>query len=207
MLTLRNALGSALRVDGLCARPGTCDPVSVAPGASQEVRFNLNAPGTYFYWAQPLPDRLQARRPSRHPAWRRDRGRSARGIAGGPGIRDLDLRRTSPRQPRPGSIRSLTFSPSTARRGRTPRSFITRWAIGCVGGSSTCHSVLTPMHLHGFYFTVEATGDIGAERRLAPDQQRTAVTEYIRHWPDVRDVMDTRTSRQLVVSLPHDAIT
>jgi FtsP/CotA-like multicopper oxidase with cupredoxin domain len=35
------------------------------------------------------------------------------------------------------------------------------------------------MHLHGFYFTVEATGDIGIERRLAPGQQRTAVTEYI----------------------------
>ena len=49
VLTLRNALGSALRVHGLCTRPSTCDPVSVAPGASQEIRFSLNAPGTYFY--------------------------------------------------------------------------------------------------------------------------------------------------------------
>ena len=61
------------------------------------------------------------------------------------------------------------------------------------------------MHLHGFYFVVEATGDIGAERRLAPGQQRTAVTELVKLWPDVRDVMDTRNSGQLVVSLPHDA--
>src|SRR5262245_14136461 len=49
-LTLRNALRSALRVEGLCARPGPCQPVSVAPGASQEIRFNLDAAGTYFYW-------------------------------------------------------------------------------------------------------------------------------------------------------------
>ena len=48
-LTLRNALGSALRVNGLCTRPSRCDPVSVAPGTTQEIRFSLNAPGTYFY--------------------------------------------------------------------------------------------------------------------------------------------------------------
>ena len=35
------------------------------------------------------------------------------------------------------------------------------------------------MHLHGFYFTVEATGDIGFEQRLTGGQQRTAVTENI----------------------------
>ena len=55
VLTLRNALGSALRVNGLCTRPSTCDPVSVAPGATQEIRFTLNAPGTYFYWGATGP--------------------------------------------------------------------------------------------------------------------------------------------------------
>src|SRR5256885_3949651 len=43
VLTLRNALASTLRVEGLCARPGPCNPVSVAPGASQEIRFDLDA--------------------------------------------------------------------------------------------------------------------------------------------------------------------
>ena len=56
---------------------------------------------------------------------------------------------------------------------------ITRWVIRCVGASSTYLAVRTPIHLHGFYFTVEATGDIGIERRLAPGQQRRAVTEYL----------------------------
>jgi len=62
VLTLRNALASTLRVEGLCARPGPCNPVSVAPGASQEIRFDLDAPGTYFYWATTSPGPLRARR-------------------------------------------------------------------------------------------------------------------------------------------------
>ncbi len=95
VLTLRNALGSALRVNGLCTRPSTCDPVSVASGASQEIRFSLNAPGTYFYWAATGPGAINSPAPSRYPAWRRDRGRSARGIAGRQGVRDLEVRRAS----------------------------------------------------------------------------------------------------------------
>ena len=52
VLTLRNALTSALRVNGFCTRPGNCDTVTVAPGTSQEFRFSLNTPGTYFYLAR-----------------------------------------------------------------------------------------------------------------------------------------------------------
>ena len=63
------------------------------------------------------------------------------------------------------------------------------------------------MHLHGFYFTVEATGDIGVERRLAREQQRTAVTEYIGSARTFVMSWTPETSRQLVVSLPHDTIT
>lgn len=61
VLTLRNTLSSALTVHGFCARPGPCDPLVLMPGASQEIRFELNAPGTYFYWATTGPDQLRAR--------------------------------------------------------------------------------------------------------------------------------------------------
>ena len=61
VLTLRNTLGSALRVNGLCTRPSTCDPVSVAAGATQEIRFTLNAPGTYFYWGATGPGTVNTR--------------------------------------------------------------------------------------------------------------------------------------------------
>jgi FtsP/CotA-like multicopper oxidase with cupredoxin domain len=45
VLTLRNTLGVVLLAHGLCARPGPCDAVSIAPETSQEIRFDLNAPG------------------------------------------------------------------------------------------------------------------------------------------------------------------
>ena len=60
-LTLRNALGSDLRVFGLCAKPGRCEPIPVAAGATREVRFALNAPGTYYYWASSSSQSLTAR--------------------------------------------------------------------------------------------------------------------------------------------------
>jgi len=177
VLTLRNALGSALRVEGLCARPGPCKPVSVAPGASQEVRFDLNAPGTYFYWATTSPGSAEARRG-----------------------RDTQLGGAIVVDPRGGSPADRVFVMSSFGEPPppgTPGSMKTH--IFAINGSSWPHTEklhhavgdrvhwriinLTfgahAMHLHGFYFMVEAAGDIGAERQLAPGQQRTAVTEYI----------------------------
>jgi FtsP/CotA-like multicopper oxidase with cupredoxin domain len=176
-LTIRNALASALRVEGLCARPGPCKPVSVAPGASQEIRFDLTAPGTYFYWATTSPGSLQARR-----------------------ARDTQLGGAIVVDPREGSPADRVFVISTF--GERPLPLQPRSAetdIFAINGSSWPHTerlhhnvgdhvhwrVINlsftphPMHLHGFYFAVEATGDIGAEQRLAPGQQRTAVTEFI----------------------------
>ena len=177
VLTLRNALGTALRVEGLCARPGPCKPVSVAAGASQEVRFDLNAPGTYFYWATTTPGPLQARR-----------------------LRDTQLGGAIVVEPREGSPADRVFVISTFGNQpppNTPRS--SDADVFAINGTSWPHTERLhhkvgdrvrwriinlsftphPMHLHGFYFVVEATGDIGAERRLAPDQQRTAVTEFV----------------------------
>ena len=96
VLTLRNALGTALRVEGLCARPGPCKPVSVAAGASQEVRFDSERTRNLFLLGHHHSRAVAGTAPSRHPAWRRDRGRAARGIASGPGVRDLDLRKPTP---------------------------------------------------------------------------------------------------------------
>ena len=50
-VTVRNPLASELRVFGLCARPGPCEPLTVAAGAARDVRFDLATPGTYYYWA------------------------------------------------------------------------------------------------------------------------------------------------------------
>jgi FtsP/CotA-like multicopper oxidase with cupredoxin domain len=177
VLTLRNALGSALRVNGLCTRPSTCEPVSVAPGATQDIRFTLNAPGTYFYWGATGPGLVRARR----------RGDTQLG-----GAIVVDPREGSPADrvfvmssfgeplepPATGSTKSHIFAINGSSWPYTEQLHYevgdrVRWRF--INLSVSPHA----MHLHGFYYTIEATGDIGVERRLAPGQQRTAVTEYI----------------------------
>jgi manganese oxidase len=176
-LTIRNALLTTLRIEGLCARPGPCKPVSVAPGASQEVRFDLNAAGTYFYWATTSAGPLQARR-----------------------VRDTQLGGAIVVEPREGSPADRVFVISTFGNQPPPNTARSSNAdVFAINGASWPHTARLhhkvgdrvhwriinlsftphPMHLHGFYFLVEATGDIGTDRRLAPDHQRTAVTEYV----------------------------
>ncbi len=177
MLTLRNALTSALRVNGLCTRPGNCDTVSVSPGTSHEFHFSLNAPGTYFYLATTGPGPLVSRK-----------------------SRDTQLGGAIIVDPREGSPDDRVFvisafgDPPPAEQPISAASDIfaingsswphteklhhkvgdrVRWRI--INLSVTPH----PMHLHGFHFAVEATGDIAAEQQFASVQQRTAVTEVV----------------------------
>jgi FtsP/CotA-like multicopper oxidase with cupredoxin domain len=176
VLTLRNALGSALRVNGFCTRPSKCEPVSVAPGATQEIRFSLNAPGTYFYWAATTPGPLRTRQ-----------------------RRETQLGGAIVVDPREGSPADRVFVISAFGEPPLPNSPGAKTDIFAINGSSWPHTeklhhevgdrvrwriinlAFGPhaMHLHGFYFTVEATGDIGTERKLAPGRQRTVVTEHV----------------------------
>ena len=177
VLTLRNALRSELRVYGLCTRPSTCDPVSVASGASQEIRFSLNAPGTYFYWAATGPEAVNMRQ-------RRDTQLGGAIVVdpreGSPADRVFVISSFGERPPplQPRSRESDIFAingsswPDTEKLHHQVGDRV-RWRI--INLSFTAHA----MHLHGFYFAAEATGDIGAERRLARGEQRTAVTEFI----------------------------
>lgn len=177
-LTLRNALASELRVFGLCSRPGPCEPVAVAAGASREIRFTLNSPGTYHYWGSTSGQTLLTRE-----------------------RRDTQLGGAIVVDPREGAVRDRVFVISilddpagpVGQRARNPERAIftingatwpnterlryaagdtVRWRV--VNLSNDQHA----MHLHGFHFTVDSTGDGLADRPLAADQRRTAVTEY-----------------------------
>jgi len=177
VLTIRNALSLTLRIEGLCARPGPCNPMSVAPDTSQEIRFELNAPGTYFYWGTTSPGPIQARL-----------------------LRDTQLGGAIVVDPREGSQADRVFVISAfGNRPPLNRPRSSNADVFAINGASWPHTerlhhqvgdrvhwriinlsfTAHPMHLHGFYFKVEATGDVGTEQRLAPDRQRTAVTEHI----------------------------
>jgi FtsP/CotA-like multicopper oxidase with cupredoxin domain len=178
VVSLRNALSSTLRVFGLCAKPGPCEPIAVAPGASREVRFALNAPGTFYYWGSTSVSAISAR----------PRAESQLGGAivvdarEGPAadrvmvisIFDDGRQMGSCGLPGKGAVFTINGAswPYTARLKYTVGETV-RWRV--INLSCDLHA----MHLHGFHFTIHSSGDGTTDRQLAPDQQRTEVTEPI----------------------------
>lgn len=175
IVSLRNALTSELRVWGLCQGRGPCDPVSIAPGASREVRFTLGAPGTYYYWGSTSGQTIATR---------------AR--------LDTQLGGAIIVDPRGGSVPDRVFvisilddphppntaSPSavfTINGSSWPNTERLRYGVGETARWRVVNLAYDQhaMHLHGSYFNVESTGDGTVDRALAPAQQRTVATEPI----------------------------
>lgn len=177
-VTLRNELGRELRVFGFCARPGPCDPIALAAGQEREVRFALDAPGTYYYWAASTAPTLL----------RRPRGESQ---LGGAIIVD----------PREGVAPDRVMVISVFHDG-APEGFCLNAppdAVFAINGASWPHTARLrygvgdtvrwrvvnlscdphAMHLHGFHFDVEAAGDGNTDRPLPSAERRTEVTEIL----------------------------
>ena len=179
-LTVRNALSEELRVFGLCDRPAPCPPLALAAGESREVRFSLTAAGTYYYWATTQGQTLLARK----------RGDSQLGGAivvdpreGGPADRVMIVSMFEDGVStglcgalgvRPDTVLAINGAswPHTTRL-RYPTGQAVHWRV--VNLSCDQHA----MHLHGFHFTVESSGDATIDRHLANAERRTGVTENL----------------------------
>lgn len=172
---VRNALDSAVVLRGFFTRPGSvADTVTLLPGATRLLVFPAGAPGTYMYAATPagyIPTPLVPRNLEREQA-------SGAFVVDPPGGSPPDRvlviniwgERTGPATYRNAlTINGLSW-PETERMDATTGDTI-RWRI--VNASVRAH----PMHMHGFYFTVEARGDAGADTVYADDDRRLAVTE------------------------------
>jgi FtsP/CotA-like multicopper oxidase with cupredoxin domain len=178
--SIRNTLPLAAKIYGLHRHPGDPkDAVSVAAGETRDVQFIAGEPGTYFYWATT-------------------------------GDHSLDLRDLAE------TLLDGAFIVDPPGAKSDDRIFVlglwTKGAIGvgeeiaAVNGKSwpfaehvtysageTIHwRVINPtdsphgMHLHGFFFDVDAVGDGERYQRYAAEQRRKAVTEFI----DVGHVFD-----------------
>jgi FtsP/CotA-like multicopper oxidase with cupredoxin domain len=166
---VRNTLTSPLHLHGFCDRPGPCEPVIVSPGATHDGRFALKATGTFNYWADTTGSTLD------------DRG-GVDSQLGGAIVVDPAGSEVSDRVFVLGLLDELPNGPGpllTVINGRswpnTERlSYRTgdpvRWRV--VNLSLVAH----PMHLHGFYFGIESSGD-GINDTQHP--ARAAVTERI----------------------------
>ena len=177
-VTIHNSLKEQVVVHGLYTRPGPDTAgVSVPAGESRDVAFQVGAPGTYYYWAtstgakdydsrgDPSPDSQLGGAIVVDPAGRSTPDR----------VFVIALINIDPDQFHDGlgtfviNGRSWPYTERlTYRAGDHAR---WRW----INLSAADH----PMHLHGAYFNVVATGDGDHEETYAPDAQRKSVTELV----------------------------
>ncbi|HEU5153105.1 MAG TPA: multicopper oxidase domain-containing protein, partial [Gemmatimonadales bacterium] len=174
-VTVRNALpDSTISVHGLLTRPvATDDSLVLRPGEVRTVRFTAGQPGTYFYWAVP----------GRHNPAKDDEREQLSGAfvidppQGSPADRILMLNIWGK------TIDSANYRNALAINGRswpyTERIHATvgdtiRWRV--INATVRPH----PMHLHGFYYSIDASGDGLRDSLYRPEDRRLVVTEDMR---------------------------
>jgi FtsP/CotA-like multicopper oxidase with cupredoxin domain len=186
-VTVRNALdgplaGRTLIVHGLYRRPAEQgDTLRVEPGASREVGFEVGVPGTYYYWATVADSATTA--DLREGSDAALSGALIVDPAEGPVPADrifvitmMDLQEEGVGETRQPFRFSATINglswPHTERFdfavGDTVR---WRW----INPSYDHH----PMHLHGFYFQVDALGDESSDTLFAQADRKLVVTQRL----------------------------
>lgn len=176
--TLRNALNdSSVTFIGLQTRPGRVpDSVRLAPGETRILRFAAGEPGTYLYRAI-LGSYQAPPPPTRQDTREREQLAGAFVVDSAGQIPDdrvfvINIWR-DPRDST-GHQNALTINgkswPYTERLASGVGDTL-RWRV--INASARAH----PMHLHGFYFRVEARGNVLRDSLYTEQQQRLVVTE------------------------------
>lgn len=170
-VTIVNSLAdSTIWVHGMGTRPVTRDDsVGIAPGASHRFVFAAGAPGTYTYWAwSGTVNHEQRESETAGGAFVIDSlGASGRDRVFVINIWGAAIDSTTFRNALTINGRSWPFSERIA--ATIGDSVAWRW----VNASIRNH----PMHLHGFYYRIDARGDGRSDSTYAVDQRRVVVTE------------------------------
>ncbi len=177
-VSVTNPLDSTLVIHGLASRKvSAMDSLAIPPGTTRSVRFTADAEGTYYYWGTTTGVEFDDR-----------------------GYEDSQLTGAFVVDPVEGAARDrimvITAWVDTRDEDGNPdvwREFLVingrpwpyterltytmgdsiRWRL--INGSWTVH----PMHLHGFYFRIDARGDLAQDTLYWPAQRRMAVTELM----------------------------
>jgi FtsP/CotA-like multicopper oxidase with cupredoxin domain len=178
--TVRNTLTKAMVVRGLQDRPSaTLAAVEIAPGASREFVFRATTPGTYYYWGRTAGDRERLGVGEDSQLL----GALVVDSAGVAAPRDrvwvmglwidlADTVRGPEYRPRETMVMNGLAWPHTERIAQTVGDTV-RWRV--INANPRRH----PMHLHGFYFTVDARGTPTADTVYTREARRLAVTELM----------------------------
>jgi FtsP/CotA-like multicopper oxidase with cupredoxin domain len=177
-VTVTNFHDTTVIIRGLDSRrDGALQPLRIRPGGTQRVRFFADVPGTYFYWGavtdRPLSDRAFE-----------DSQLTGALVVDAPGAPTDDaimlmgmwydgrLPDGEPDLGREFLVINGRPWPLTERLTYSLGDSI-RWRL--INASASIHA----MHLHGFYYRVDARGDIARDTLYWPAQRRMAVTERI----------------------------
>ncbi len=170
-VTITNRLAdSAVHLHGFLTRPADrLDSLTLPAGASRRLRFPAGVPGTYLYWGGTQPDARAAERQQLAGAFVVD---EANTVPDRVFVINIWSDSSGPSGPRHALAINGKGWPHTERLV-TAVGDTTRWRW--INASIRPH----PMHLHGFYFQVEAAGHPLADTLYAAEQRRTVVTEMM----------------------------
>lgn len=183
-VSVHNTLPDTMLVYGLHTRDGRAgvadSAIVVAPGGRRNVRFRLDAAGTYFYWGTTTRRAFNVRiREDAQLTGAIVVDDSASGSAAARPTRDRifvigmwtdTVGRVMMRRERLLAVINGRSWPHTERLQYTVGDSV-RWRI--INGSTDAH----PMHLHGFYFRIDSRGDGMRDTAYSPDVRQMAVTE------------------------------
>ena len=176
---VRNSLAKPMTLFGFGAQRGpSTDSVVVEPGAVREIRFTPSTPGTFYYLAKTTKSR---------PLGRLGEDSQLNGVIVVDSV-------TAPDVPN-DRIFAIGWwaminpeSPNGLERGTlviNGRSWPNTERVDVAQGDSlnwrwvNFTEIPHPMHLHGFYFRVDAVGDGARYTTYSPDERRQAVTEVM----------------------------
>ena len=179
-ISVRNPFpDSTLTVYGLHDHPAAKDSgITIPGGQTREVRFTASSPGTYYYWGTTTGSEVKSR------AWFESQLAGAfvvdstatpskdRIFVLGTWFRDADSTLAIPRGPQDVMVINGRSWPHTERFSYTEGEGV-RWRW--VNPSNDSH----PMHLHGFYFNVDASGDWRARQAYARESRPLVVTHLM----------------------------
>lgn len=168
--SVHNLLSKTAYVHGLHQHPAKPDDfIEIAPGESKQVSFTAGEPGSYLYWASTSKEDVAA-----------EYLMAAAFIVDAPGANAAD--RVFVIQVWDKDLFRPTFDGVLAINGR-PWPYTER--LHAQLGTAEHWRVLNatpfehPMHLHGFFFHVDAVGDGESEHRYSEAERRLAVTELV----------------------------
>jgi FtsP/CotA-like multicopper oxidase with cupredoxin domain len=172
--SVHNSGDKVLAVHGLCTRP--CDKSSdfnLTPGETREVRFQASAAGLFYYWAGTPGATLRSRDQSETQL----NGALA---VDAPGKRaDAEIFIISVMADGPAALSDHLIATINGKSWPFTRRFQprigepVRWRW--INTSEEAHA----MHLHGFYYRVEAVGDGNSEHVYEGDARLQVVTHRI----------------------------